>query len=34
MKLYEDIFLMGSSHIKDNIENLIKKWKEKYRYIG
>lgn len=34
MKEYEDIFLMGSSYIKDNIENLIKKWKEKYRYIG
>lgn len=34
MKEYEDVFLMGSSHIKENIETLIKKWKEKYRYIG
>ena len=34
MKEYEDIFLMGSSRIKDNISALIKTWKEKYRYIG
>lgn len=34
MKEYEDIFLMGSSYIKENIEILIKKWKGKYRYIG
>ena len=34
MKDYEDIFLMGSSYIKENISALIKKWKEKYRYIG
>ena len=34
MKEYEDIFLMGSSYIKDSISALIKKWKEKYRYIG
>jgi tetratricopeptide (TPR) repeat protein len=34
MKEYEDIFLMGSSYIKENIEALIKKWKGKYRYIG
>lgn len=34
MKEMSDIFLMGSSYIKDNISNLIKIWKEKYRYIG
>ena len=34
MKQMEELFLMGSSHIKDNISSLIKIWKEKYRYIG
>lgn len=34
MKAQEDIFLMGSNHIRQNVESLIKIWKEKYRYIG
>ena len=34
LKEYENIFLMGSSHIKDNISSQIKIWKEKYRFIG
>lgn len=34
VKEMEDIFLMGTTHIKQNIGNLIKIWKEKYRYIG
>lgn len=34
VKAQEDIFLMGSNHIRQNVESLIKIWKEKYRYIG
>lgn len=34
LKEYEDIFLMGSSYIKDSVLALIKIWKEKYRFIG
>ena len=34
IKNIDDIFLMGQSHIKESISNLIKIWKEKYRYIG
>ena len=34
LKEYEDIFLMGSSYIKDSVLSLIKIWKEKYRFIG
>ena len=34
MKEFEDIFLMGSSYIKENISSNIKIWKEKYRFIG
>ena len=34
MKEIEDIFLMGSSYIKDNVQSRIKIWKEKYRFIG
>ena len=34
IKEYEDIFLMGSSYIKDSVSSLIKIWKEKYRFIG
>lgn len=34
LKQVEDLFLMGSSHIKSRVSDLIKIWKEKYRYIG
>lgn len=34
MKDFEDIFLMGSSRIKESVSSLIKIWKEKYRFIG
>lgn len=34
VKEIEDMFLMGSTYIKQNVENLIKIWKERYRYIG
>ena len=34
MKGIEDIFLMGSSYIKENILSRIKIWKEKFRFIG
>ena len=34
IKQVEDIFLMGSNRIKESAANLIKVWKEKYRYIG
>lgn len=34
MKDVEDIFLMGSNHIKQSVSNLVKIWKDKYRYIG
>ena len=34
VKEYEDIFLMGSSYIKESVASLIKIWKEKYRFIG
>ncbi|MBR0039416.1 MAG: hypothetical protein IJP71_05400 [Lachnospiraceae bacterium] len=34
MKECEDIFLMGSSYIKESISSNIKIWKEKYRFIG
>lgn len=30
----EELFLLGQDHIKENISNRIKIWKEKYRYIG
>lgn len=34
MKEKTDIFLMGTSRIKEKCLDLIKIWKEKYRYIG
>lgn len=34
VKEYEDVFLMGSSYIKESVVSLIKIWKEKYRFIG
>ena len=34
MKERTDIFLMGTAHIKEKCSELIKIWKEKYRYIG
>ncbi len=34
MKGIEDIFLMGSSYIKENVLSRIKIWKEKFRFIG
>lgn len=34
MKGKEEIFLMGSSYIKESVAAQIKIWKEKYRYIG
>lgn len=33
MKEFEDIFLMGSSYIKESVSSLIKIWKEKYRFV-
>lgn len=34
MKDIEDLFLMGGEHLRENVSNTIKVWKEKYRYIG
>ena len=34
MKEKTDIFLMGTARIKEKCSDLIKIWKEKYRYIG
>ena len=34
VKSMEEIFLMGTAHIKESVYAIIKTWKEKYRYIG
>lgn len=34
MKDIEELFLMGGEHLRENVYNTIKVWKEKYRYIG
>ena len=33
-KYYEEMFLMGTVYIKDNIDSIIKIWKGKFRFIG